>query len=103
MTNWEGWLRSKNRKDIICAVETEKHGGSCVNGKCIMSPICSKPISDPQTYRDECERFLDSEYKMERDAVIHNLGVLRMDMESLGYTEYMGTLTRAIELLEGER
>lgn len=102
MTNWEGWLRSKNRKDIICAVETEKHGGRCVNDKCILSPICTKPISDPQTYRDECERFLDSEYKMERDAVISNLGSMLKDAESNGYTGIMATLTRAIELLEVE-
>ena len=103
MTNWEVWLRSKNRKDIICAVETEKHGGSCVDGKCILSPVCSKPISDPQTYRDECERFLDSEHKMERSAVIHNLGVMKKNMESVGFDEYVATLTRAIELLEGEQ
>lgn len=103
MTNWEGWLRSKNRKDIICAVETEKHGCSCVNGKCILFPICSKPISDPLSFLNECERFLDSEYKLDRDAVICHLGVIRTDAASKGYTGYVTALTRAIELLKGEQ
>lgn len=100
MTNWEGWLRPRTRRGIICDVERYENNDECPKHKCILYPICSKPRQE--SYREECERFLDSDYKMEIDAVIVNLGKIREYAESEGYDGYVTILNRAIELLKGE-
>ncbi len=102
MTNWERWLGLHNRKDIVCALESYANDGACPKGRCILYPVCTKTISSLESYYDECELLLDSEYAMDRDTVIIRLALIRADAESNGYAGDVAVLTKAIELLKGE-
>lgn len=99
MTNWEQWLRGRDRKDIICAMVDHDGTGRC-DKNCILYKFCSKNNFIYDEKSNAIDEFLDSEAVMERDAVIINLAAIRKSAEKKGYDGFVRTLDRAIELLK---